>query len=109
MSVREPKKHELMLVKYLIEQAEIQCDLIGLKVLDMNDGGMGSIKLIDDGSKRKCGRMVSDCQFIDEDNYPVIVSLFLDENDQLFELDIWKVNLSPTIKFPIDVKQLRSV
>ena len=42
--------------------------------------------------------MVSEYQFKDEDNVEVIVSLYVDENQGLLELDVWKTNFKPLIK-----------
>lgn len=33
-------------------------------------------------------------QIIDKDNVPVLISLDLDRNGNIFELDVWKANFS---------------
>ena len=43
---------------------------------------------------------VSECQFKDIDGVPVIASLYLDKDNELFELDIWKVDFSKLEMIP---------
>ena len=74
-----------------------------LRVKPMDDGGMGSLMLFPDGKetdKPVFGRTVFEYEFKDADRANVLASLNLDERGQLFELDIWKVNFEPLIKFP---------
>ncbi len=70
-------------------------------VEDMDDGGMGSIRFPDESClSRKMGRELVTCEYIDEDQIPVLMSINLDEAGQLFELDIWKVSYKPLIRYP---------
>jgi hypothetical protein len=39
-------------------------------------------------------------EFIDADGVPVQVGVNLDQRGQLFELDVWKVDFSPRLKWP---------
>ncbi|MDR0697788.1 MAG: hypothetical protein LBG28_01000, partial [Tannerella sp.] len=68
-------------------------------VRPMNDGGMGSILIINknDESDRIFGEQIGECCFVDEDGIDVVVSLNIDNKGNLFELDIWKTNFSPLI------------
>ena len=69
----------------------------------MDDGEMGSLYLFPKGEiteGRVFGEQVSDFQFTDLDGIEVIASLNIDENGELFELDIWKTDFSKLIKFP---------
>jgi hypothetical protein len=76
-----------------------------LFVRQMDDGGMGSFLILQTNpigkESRKFGRRASEYQFNDEDGVPVLVTLNLDENDELFEVDICKVDYSPVIKFKV--------
>lgn len=82
----------------------IQCDWKdGLLVSSLCDGGMGSLALFPRNTldeKRHFGSQVSECQFKDSDGVLVIASLYLDEKDRLFELDLWKVDGSKLISIP---------
>jgi len=74
-----------------------------LMVEPMEDGGMGSLKLIPPGcenEKRIFGKQIAEFQFNDIDDIKVIASLNVDQNGHLFELDIWKTNFSKLIKYP---------
>jgi len=71
----------------------------GALVEDMNDGGMRSIKFCQDG-ETIFGRQVAEATFIDSDSVPVSLAINLDQNDRLFELDIWKADNSTLRHFP---------
>jgi hypothetical protein len=70
----------------------------------MDDGEMGSLFLYPDGilvPNRKLGKQVAEYHFKDMDDMDVIVSLNIDSNGLLFELDIWKANFDKLIKLPV--------
>lgn len=69
----------------------------------MKDGGMGSLRILKgmaDTGNRRFKTQISDCMFKDCDGVEVVASLNIDENGELFELDIWKVDFSPLIDIP---------
>lgn len=69
----------------------------------MDDGGMGSLKLYSNGNDKEdrlYGSTISEYQYKDTDNIDVIVSLNLDKSNNLFELDIWKVDFSELRSLP---------
>jgi len=47
-------------------------------------------------------KCVSEYQFNDVDGIIVIASLYVDNENDLFELDIWKTNYEPLKKLPYD-------
>jgi hypothetical protein len=71
-------------------------DLIEAK--PMEDGGMGSLyfprpdKARD---QRRFGKRIAQTEFADEDGVLVSVALNVDQDDQLFELDVWRTDFSP--------------
>jgi hypothetical protein len=69
----------------------------------MDDGGMGSLLLApkDANPSRKFGRQLVLGQFLDTDGIPVSVSINVDQEGKLFELDIWKVDFSPLVQWPV--------
>ena len=82
--------------------ARLRASLDGLEVAPMNDGGMGSLKLRPQGlrSDRRFGRELASAEFNDADGVVVSVALNVDSEGELFELDLWKVNFAPLIRWP---------
>lgn len=103
---RKPTPNELNLIQILTTKANFVLNLNWkdtLWVEDMNDGGMGSLTLYSTLSvekNRAFGSEVSEIQFNDEDDVEVIVSLYLDQNRDLLELDFFKVNFGQLIRIP---------
>lgn len=103
---REPTTQEKKLIELLVSKSSLELPdnwKDRLLVRPMDDGGMGSLYLlpnIESRSTQKLGRRVSEYQFTDLDGIEVLVSLNVDEQGNLFELDIWKTNFSPLVKFP---------
>ncbi|MFD2888296.1 DUF6984 family protein [Chitinophaga cymbidii] len=94
-SIRKPSSQELRLIKFLVCRAvkplpaNWESDLM---VQPMQDGGMGSLTLFRHGyavGKREFGEWSSEYQFLDSDGVSDIASLNLDNNGELFELDMW--------------------
>ncbi len=105
-SIRKPSTQELELIKLLVRKATKVLSLnweTELRVRSMQDGEMGSLSLFPNGETtedRKFGERISEYQFLDADGVDVIVSLNLDNKGELFELDVWKTDFSPLIRFP---------
>ena len=73
----------------------------GMLAVDLTDGGMGSIRLTDKiDQARKMGRELVTANYIDEDQIPVIISINLDQDGRLFEMDFWKVDYSSLKRYP---------
>jgi len=74
-------------------------------VQSMNDGGMGSFLIFQDssdiGAKRRFGKQVAGFEFVDDDGVKVLVALNVDDQNKLFEVDIWKTDFSPVINYKI--------
>jgi hypothetical protein len=74
-----------------------------LCVEEMNDGAMGSLALVPKGSEgttRSFGQQLASGEFTDGDGVPVSVTLNVDKQGTLFELDLWKVNFKPFVEWP---------
>lgn len=106
-----PSDAALRLIRVLVAQApELRLTpnwLDTLRVQAMSDGGMGSMKLATEDvfqSHRLIGRRVAEVQFADADGVAVIASLNVDRDEQLLELDLWKVDFSPVIQLPAALK-----
>lgn len=110
MELRKPTNAELMLIKYLVDLTSVgnlPAEWTNtLFVSPMDDGGMGSLLLfpsghMTDGSDgRRFGKCASEYLFKDADEIEVLASLNIDREGQLFELDMWKVDFSPLIRWP---------
>ena len=94
--------HQLPLVAHLIAAGAPQflSDLDSLKLEPMDDGGMGSHQFQSPELDRRMGSMAAQCGFTDSDGIPVFASLLLDQNGQLFELELWKADFSPLRNWP---------
>ena len=102
-SSRFPSKEELSIISYLASKGNYPHSgwQDGLEVAEMTDG-MGSLLLIPEGqrsTKRLFGKEISEVQFHDADGMLVSVSLNIDRNGFLFELDVWRVDFGRVISF----------
>ena len=102
---REPLPREFALLALVAQKAHgLGNDwLSGIAVSELSDGGMGSLELLVRGaapSGRRFGQRVAELAFKDADGVDVLVSLNLDQSGHPFELDVWKTDLSPVVRFP---------
>lgn len=70
-----------------------------LCAVDLNDGGMGSIRLVvgPNDAPRSMSRELVTVSYTDDDGVPVSISLNLDERGCVFEIDMWKVDSGPYV------------
>ena len=103
---RKPTNHEVKLITLLLNKSRLSFPddwYKKLLVRQMNDGEMGSLYLFPEGNiieNRRFGKQISEYQFKDSDGVDVIASLNIDDNGELFELDIWKTNFEKLIQLP---------
>jgi hypothetical protein len=74
-----------------------------LRVRELDDGGMGSLRILHGDlveEDRVMLERVAERQFCDVDGVPILVSINVDLQGRLFELDVWKADFSPVIRFP---------
>jgi hypothetical protein len=104
--IRKPTIQEERLIEFLVKKSSITIPenwKDRLLVRPMDDGAMGSLYLFPQGKGiegRVFGEQISDFQFTDLDGVEVIASLIVDNNGNLFELDIWKTDFGKLLKFP---------
>ncbi|MEC5396516.1 DUF6984 family protein [Uliginosibacterium sp. H1] len=91
---------ERPLVAFLYREAALTTDLDSVQVEPMCDGGMGSLRIAPFESVRAFDRIAAECHYLDADDVPVSVALNVDSDDVPLELDIWKVDFSPTLSWP---------
>jgi hypothetical protein len=97
--------HERPLVDALFERAGLTRPVDSTLVGEMDDGGMGSLAFAPLG--RRLGGTVSECQFTDADGVLVCAALNLDENGFPLELDMWKVDFEPLVRWPEKAQLVR--
>ena len=93
--MRQIKPLELELIKKLTDGKFY----IPNHVIELKDGKMGSISF--DLEKKKARyRQITEAEYLDSDGTMVSIELTADIEDNLFELDLWKVDFSPLITYP---------
>lgn len=112
MASRSLVPGEILIMRTLLERVNEPLwravNLEALRVNDMNDGGMGSLLFETTKPDRHYGRTLSEGWFKDEDGWPVLVAINLDKEDEIFELDSWKVDFSPRRRLPESAAELVS-
>lgn len=102
MEIRQLKEQEHNLIKYLlsISDKEDSSFRIPHTVDVLEVGKMGSIRFISAKSERIYAADLIQVQYQDEDNVPVIITLTIDNYQNLHELDFWKVNFEKLLRYP---------
>ena len=102
---RQLREQERAIVEKLVSGTPSEKRILGqlqeCLVRDMADGGMGSIQFCKHSSQeRTFGQQIAEGSFHDADGVLVSVTLNVDQDGDLFELDLWKVDFSPLIRYP---------
>ena len=102
---RKLRKEEIDLITAMARHSpksnEVVRSLSGRLVEDMKDGGMGSLRFKDaENQERRLGKKIAEAEFTDQDGIPVNAVLNLDDNGELFELDMWKMDFSALKRYP---------
>ena len=106
MACRSPTSDESRLLRELATIADIEDPeawVKSLQVVDMDDGGMGSLKLAvptSTGIRRGLVACRAAVQFTDADGVEVVASLNANEDGVPFELDMWKTDFTRLIRIP---------
>lgn len=101
MEARKLKEHELNLVMHLVKISEKEGSYnIPDLVVELKDGKMGSIRFVSGEPDRKYGADLVQVEYKDEDSVPVIITLTLDNQQQLYELEFWKVDFEKLLRYP---------
>jgi len=106
--IRKINNTEKAILEYLVKQSSLQLPNEwnqNLFVQPMDDGGMGSFLIYQNESEvvtqRNFGKQVSEFEFVDDDGVLVLVTLYVDEESKLLEVDVWKTDYNPVINFRI--------
>jgi hypothetical protein len=103
LPLRPLRQDEEALIRSMLSRASavdhLAASLYGSQVSDMRDGGMGSIRF--HPYARRMGSELVVAEALDDDGVRLSIALNLDTDGKIFELDIWKVDFSPLIRFPL--------
>ncbi|HVW11082.1 MAG TPA: hypothetical protein VHC90_21000 [Bryobacteraceae bacterium] len=69
-------------------------------VVDMQDGGMGSIRFCDDARGQRPLVGIAEAEYIDDDGVLVIIVVNADAKGAIYEVDFWKTDFSPLRRYP---------
>ncbi len=84
----------------MILKAGLDVEVQNLKAESMDDGGMRSLHFFTKTKDPIFGGSVAEYEFKDEDGIPVFVTLMVDQNGEIYELDMFKGDFSPLKKWP---------
>lgn len=106
-SLRNPSEEERQLLASLLQNLTAQTHLLetlsDLLVSPMSDGSMGSLYLMPKGVtkvNRTFGRELVSGEFRDSDGTNVSVTVNVDGEGELYEMDFWKVDFTPLVSWP---------
>ncbi|MEO8392106.1 MAG: hypothetical protein ABI700_03855 [Chloroflexota bacterium] len=103
--VRPMSPSEKILLRKLLELKQGGGDnyaIDSLQVQEMLDSGVGSLYFYSQRTteQRSFGKRIGEIEFMDVDEVKVIVSLNVDDQGDLYELDIWRVDFEPVKQWP---------
>src|ERR1700742_1746579 len=103
--MRYLSKEEKELIEYMLSDKPgsqvILNNLSTYRVNEMDDGGMGSLKVEFPVKKtRLYDGYISDIYLRDIDDIPLVITIHVDKEGDLYELDVWKADFSSLKLFP---------
>ncbi|GAB3294230.1 DUF6984 family protein [Hymenobacter tenuis] len=104
MNKRTLNLAELGLLMYMLRGAPgaepLLAALHTAEVAELQTGETSSLRFLSREPNRRLGERIASTQFLDLDGVVVLVSLYLDQEGNLYELDCWKVDDSPVRRIP---------
>ena len=98
------RQEEKDLVRQLVERTqkgnEVLESLHSIKVVDLSDGGMGSVRTGPLNDEKRKAIPIASANYADSDDILISVQINCDESGRLLEIDIWKTDFSPVIRYP---------
>ena len=104
--MRRITEREYDMIEGILNAVGISCESVGFScsasVNEMDDGGMGSIRVCSPmtTSDRGTARAIAEAWYDDADGVPVSITLNVDAKGRIFEMDIWRVDFGATIVPP---------
>lgn len=97
---RPPRTEEITLIHFLLEtlNLEVNNHPISELVEEYEGGKMGSISL--GGNPDAYAGDLIRVEYIDTDETPVVITLTHDDQNQLLDLDFWKIDFSKLLTYP---------
>lgn len=95
----EERELILSLLSEVLNREALESALPASRVIDMQDGGMGSIRFVQ-SEHRSFGKALAEAQYVDSDGVSVSISVNADQSGRLFEVDFWKVDFLPLRRYP---------
>ncbi|KEQ30363.1 hypothetical protein N180_14710 [Pedobacter antarcticus 4BY] len=97
---RKLNPEEVALITWMIKDTDEGASIIDileeLVVEEMEDGRMGSLRVVVEGEdNRLFSRELATADLFDADLVPVFISVNLDTEGHFFELDVFKADFSP--------------
>jgi hypothetical protein len=98
---RTIRPEEKALVLFLLEKLNLKQEdfPINESVFEYEGGKMGSISFGSGSADDYEGDLIQ-VQYFDTDTTPVVITLTVDKNKQLLDLDFWKTDFSKLLKYP---------
>jgi hypothetical protein len=102
--LRPIREEEVILIKYLLQKSNINPSdyTINDLVDDYEGGKMGSIGL-GKPSAEYDGDIIQ-AEYLDTDDVSVVITLTKDTNNQILDLDFWKIDFSKLLVYPVPEK-----
>lgn len=99
-ALRKIREEEVLLINYLLIRANLNANefIINDLVDDYEGGKMGSIGLGKPGAEY-LGDIIQ-AQYTDSDGTDVVITLTKDTENQILDLDFWKVDFSKLLQYP---------
>lgn len=92
---------ETALIAFLVNEETTQSwRSTNAMVKDSDDGGMGGFSFVSTKEHRTASGVIAECSFADHDGVEVWATLISDQDGELFELEMWKVNFEPLVQIP---------
>lgn len=103
--IRGVTSEEIALVEWMLRSLPLgaanETPLKACKVRSFDNGGMGGFEFVGSRSDRRFSETISEAIYKDSDGVECIIQLNVDDFGDLMELDIWKTDFSPLVKFPL--------
>ena len=78
-----------------------EVELASALVVDLEDDGMGSIRFLSSSpSDRHFGKAIAQAEYVDDDGVLVSIVINVDQGNEIYEVDFWKVDFSPLKRYP---------
>jgi hypothetical protein len=102
---RKIRENEQNLILFLLKKLGLKLENypINEEVEEYEDGKMGSISMGNPELSPYDGDLIQ-ANYIDSDGINVVITLTKDTNNQLLDLDFWKVDFSKLITYPTPEK-----